>query len=241
MFAEDKHFGPALLAVWRFARGDTAVADFEGWLYADQSVERLLGGELYFRCISANYRSAEAVCALRESLTDVVLSAPDTPDCACVGLPHLAVVDMGEHEATFRTLIEVVDRGVPWWWLSLHECGECGESWLVAAEERQNDIYILRRLDAAVASAIVKTCAWPADFETYEELLRIGLKAGRSVRHAEPFDSSLSATIEDLARQRPGIRAEVIARLLNTDEELVAIIVKRLGDSIATKIDFNDA
>ncbi len=60
------------------------------------------------------------------------------------------------------------------WWLSCDRCGQCGESWLVGAEERMSDVYCIRRLDAACVLKILDQGIWPADFDSYEELQRIG-------------------------------------------------------------------
>lgn len=111
--------------------------------------------------------------------------------------------------------------------MSVEKCRECDQVWLIGSEERQNDLYCLRRLDSQTFAEILKKNQWPSYFDTYETLLRIGLDAGRSVRFIEPFESSLTVTIVDLARERPGILVSEIARLLNLDAELAIGLSER--------------
>ncbi|HSN14382.1 MAG TPA: hypothetical protein VLT61_07100, partial [Anaeromyxobacteraceae bacterium] len=60
-------------------------------------------------------------------------------------------------------------------------------------------------------------------------LLRIGSDTGRRVRFAEPMDSSMVATIADLAKARPGISVQEIARLLGVDIELARALLQKAG------------
>ncbi|OAI54788.1 hypothetical protein AYO44_14250 [Planctomycetaceae bacterium SCGC AG-212-F19] len=80
----------------------------------------------------------------------------DTPGCECGRLDDPAVIDMGQHEEVFRTLEKVCTRGTPWWWLYASTCRACGQTWLVAQEERQNDVFILRRLDQATTEQLLR-------------------------------------------------------------------------------------
>jgi hypothetical protein len=150
----------------------------------------------------------------------------ETPDCECGRLDDLAVIDMGKHEDVFRTLEEVRTRGAPWWWLYASTCRACGETWLVAQEERQNDVFILRRLDRATTERLLRDNVWPADFDRYEALLEIGRATGRSVRFFDVADSSLIQTVTALARDRPGIRVSELASLLNLDPAAAAQIAR---------------
>ena len=114
------------------------------------------------------------------------------------------------------------------WWLWCGECTRCGQWWLIGQEERQNDVFCLRRLADAERTALVDTDRWPSDFDTYEALLRLGLEAGWTVRFVDPEQAkSLRWTIEDLAKARPGIRVSQLARLLNLDMELAETLARR--------------
>lgn len=203
--------------------------DFESWICTDPNAETYLGSELHFAVISADFRSAHVIDRLRDRLREHVRSAwPRT--CRCIELSDVAVVAMGEeHVDVFRSIEETKKRGDPYWWLWLGRCHACNQWWLVAQEERQNDVFCMRRLAESEAAAVVDENRWPPDFDTYEALLGIGLNAGHSVRFVDPLgSSSLPSTIEDLARNRPGIRVSEIARLLNLEHDLARTLAQRV-------------
>jgi hypothetical protein len=152
----------------------------------------------------------------------------ETLGCECGRLDDLAVVPMGHHDEVFRTLHLVRKRGMPQWWLGACTCSACGQTWLVAQEERQNDIFILRRLDTATARRLLGDGVWPPDFDRFERLLEIGRAAGHSVRFADVADSTLLHTVADLARERPGIRVSELASLLNLDPAVAAELARQV-------------
>jgi hypothetical protein len=131
--------------------------------------------------------------------------------CECRRLHDLAVVPMGDHDEVFRSLKIVRRRGMPWWWLYASTCSACGQTWLVAQEERHNDLFILRRLDKVAVGHLLGAKVWPAEFDRYETLLEIGRAAGRSVPFIDVSDSPLLQTVTDLARERPGVSAAIPA------------------------------
>jgi hypothetical protein len=123
---------------------------------------------------------------------------------------------------------KIHDRGEPYWWLYAARCQRCGAAWLVAQEERQNDVILLHRLSAAELDGILTKNEWPSTFDQYETLLRLGRAAGHSVLWPDPLgDSSLESTIADLARQRPGITVEELAELLELDTNTTAVLAER--------------
>jgi hypothetical protein len=146
---------------------------------------------------------------------------------------------MGHHEEVFRTLDQVRHRGSPWWWLLSFKCRACGQDWLVASEERQNDVYILRRLDATTADRIASENVWPPDFDRYETLLEIGKAAGRWARFPDVADSPLLHTITDLARERPGIRVTELASLLNLDPAVADDLARQVVETAGVTITFD--
>ena len=146
----------------------------------------------------------------------------DTIGCECARLEDIAIVPMGHHDEAFRTLDRVRKRGMPWWWLSAETCTTCGQSWLVAQEERHNDLFILRRLDEESTARLLRDDIWPHDFDRYETLLEIGRAAGHSVRFFDVADSPLLHTVADLAKERPGIGVSELASLLNLDPVVAA-------------------
>jgi hypothetical protein len=229
---------PDLLTIWRFLRGETQPKDFEAWICSNLYLEERIGAALYLDVISADYRDYDAVDKIKQDLS--AWAQPLSPSCRCITLRDLDVVDMShENLVVFETLSERLDRGDPYWWLSTSCCSVCGDHWLIGEESRQNDIYCMRRLSETEAASIRKDGAWPSDFDTYERLLVFGHAAGRSVRFVDPMNSSLRWTIQDLARNRPGIRVSELANLLNLDLELATTLARAAVSEEQVTIEFD--
>ena len=147
--------------------------------------------------------------------------------CLCASLPDLAVVPMGGDgldERVFATLQTVYDHGGRWW-LYLSKCDVCGQHWMVAQEERIFDDYFLRRLDGATAAKIADEKRWPAEFLTYDAVLKVGREMSKPCVFLEPLASSLVWTAEDLRRERPDISVEQIAYLIGVTPEHAARLI----------------
>ena len=86
----------------------------------------------------------------------------------------------------------------------------------------------MRRLDVAEVHRIIATNEWPPDFDRFERMLEIGADAGKRVRFVDPEDSSLVDTIADLVNERPAIRVEELARLLNLDLRTAERLARRV-------------
>jgi len=225
---QNQSSGSNIENIWKFIRGDMLVSDFEEWVYTHPNLENLFGGKLYLEVVSTNFSSKDVVFQLKETLRKFAISMSSI-SCMCSQLSDVAVVDMGkDSEKVFVTLDEIRKRGDQYWWLSYYQCHECQQSWLVAQEERQNDVFILYRLDAILTEELLNKNHWPSIFDKYENLLRIGLEAGKSVRFFDPINSSLRWTISDLAKARPGIGIFEIAQLLNLDITLAEEIAKKV-------------
>ena len=239
--------------LWAFVRGDVPVVAFEKWVYAEPRLEGELGAELFLTAISTDFANREAVWSLRCALAAHARGRV-SPDCLCIRLRALDVVDMGHfqapppafeagrewtHKDVFRSLERVADRGDPYWWLWAARCRACGQGWLVGQEERQNDVFCLMRLDAGQLREIVARNLWPRDFDSYETLLRIGFERGRRVRFAEPMTSSMNETIADLARARPGIAISEVARLLNLDPTTATEMARKVVERDGVRITFD--
>ena len=240
-------------SLWKFVRGDEAAQAFETWLSQEPNLEARLGEHFASELIATDFHDAEAVRSMRESLGSLLRSLPG-PRCCCIRLRDLDIVDMGSfrapapafeqgrlwtHEDVMDTLATVRSRGEPHWWLRAARCTACGQAWLVGSEERQNDIFCLRRLDADELHSIKEQDRWPPDFDRYERLLQIGQEAGGSVRWVDPLDSSLGVTIADLARAKPGIKVSELARLLNLDGDLAAEMARRAEAQDGVTISFD--
>jgi hypothetical protein len=137
--------------------------------------------------------------------------------CQCQSLPILADVPMGQHDAVFDTLEDEMRHGEPLWWLSALRCRMCGQWWLVAADERINDVFLMRRLTEAEIEGLQRQSEWPADFSKFAEVLRLGRDLGHRSIFLDPESPALVYTVEDLAREEDGISVSRIASLLQID------------------------
>ena len=156
--------------------------------------------------------------------------------CKCRELHTLAVVDMGHHQEIFRSFERVRERGAPYWWLDAYECRACQTMWVVAQEERQNDIFILRKLDWSSKELLLRDNVWPPDFERFEALLEIGRDYGKQVQFFDIENSSLLWTMADLARERPGISVSRLAWLLNLTPETALKLARKVVKSDGVQI-----
>jgi hypothetical protein len=149
-------------------------------------------------------------------------SKSSEPACRCDDLSRVRVVDFApidEDELTLPPLEPVARAGVDLWWLSYRQCKVCGRNWLVAQEERINDVYVLRELSQLEASAILQAGQWPDDFSQYETLIRLGHAAGHSARFVDTRCDTLVRTTRDMLADRPTIADEVLQRLLNVSAD----------------------
>jgi hypothetical protein len=208
-------------------------------VYETTTLEQVLGATFYFDLISTRFGEPEEVDRIRDRLRSFAWANSDLK-CRCITVANVAVIDMGRHQAVFSTLDERKKRGEPWWWLDLSVCRVCGQGWLVAQEERQNDVVCMRRLDEQEVAGVIERSAWPSDFDRYETLLRMGVEAGRASTFLDPLgDSSLDWTVADLARDRPGITVSDLCALLNLDREIAEAIATRVVASEGAKIRFD--
>ena len=214
-------FGP--LAT--FARGDTSVERFESWLYAQPDLEASLGDDLATLLLEADYRDRDVVWNVRQTLKIEIRAGMD---CECLLLPDLAVVPMGMDgldERVFATVERLRDHGGDPWWLYLSRCTACGQHWMVAQEERIYDDYFLKRLTSDEAEPILTSGQWPADFLTYERVLRVAQTISLHCTFLDPLDPTLVATAGELRTVRPDISVGEIAELLGVPADRAAIIV----------------
>ena len=211
-------------AIWRFVRGDIDPRAFERWVYSHTPAEGLLGPPLYLEVVSTDFGDVEEVRRARIALEAFARSVTDMP-CECVTLPDTAIVDMANAGTLLDHFKELRSRGGRYWWLYVSECTVCQTPWLVAQEERQNDVYVLRRLTGNELAGILTSDSWPTYFDAYGTLVRLGTAAGHQVRFLDPIgDSSLLVTMVDVAKGEPGIALAELAEMLNLDTETAAII-----------------
>lgn len=230
---------PGLARLWEFVRGDLEARDFERWCYHEDTAETILGPTFQGLLNDTDFRDVVAIDKLRVWVESTLRARPNQV-CFCLSVSNLGVVDMGAHQDVFASLQEVAVRGAPRWWLWAARCNACNQGWLIGSEERQNDVYCLRRISPETLSDIMERDQWPADFDRYETLLQIGRAAGRAVRFIEPLSSgSLVATIEDLARERPGIALSELAGLLNLELETARTIAIAIAGKERLAVDLD--
>ena len=208
--------------LWKFIRGDMPLADFTQWLYTTKELEPFLGEDLHLDVILTNFENRNDVVNLQEILANYLI-AKDPRACVCVRYADLSVIGMESDDPDDAMFLSVVKErknfGDPYWWLNLYSCNVCKQNWLLAQEERMNDIYILKRISAVDANLIYQENKWPASFRTYEELLKIGYDHGVKFRFCDPLSSSLCYLVADLIKERDDITPKEISVLLNLDEE----------------------
>ena len=232
---------PTLETIWRFVRRDLPAREFEQWLYATPALEERLGSQFYLDAVSADFADREQLYQLRARF-EKFAQASTSRACECVTLADFAVVPMAAEVPAIDSLDQLARRGDPYWWLSAARCRVCGEAWLVGTDERQNDVFCLHRLRPEEVQDILEQHAWPADFDQYEVLLELGLRAGHEVSFFDPIgDSSLAWTIQDLARARPGIRLSELRRLLNLDAPTARVLAEQVRLTTGADIEFDDA
>lgn len=226
--------------IWKFIRGDLSTSDFERWVYATPTLEDIFGEAFYFEIISTKFSSKDDVFQLKEKIKEFILSTTSSA-CPCIQLSDISVVDFGcESEIVFTSFNKIKQRGNPYWWLSVYQCCECQQSWLVAQEEN-NDAFYLYRLDAMATEGILKNNRWIPIFDQYEELFRIGLEVGKRVHLIDQLYSTMHGAISDLAKERPGINIYEIARLCNLDILVAEEIARKVVDEDKVHISFTRA
>lgn len=142
--------------------------------------------------------------------------------CRCDELSRVRVVDfapLDDEELRLPELERVAKAGKSLWWLSYRRCTPCGRHWLVAQEERINDVFVIREMSGNEARDIQESGIWPDDFDKYETLLRLSQEAGHSARFVDPRCETLQRTAGNLIGDRPEITDEEIADLLNVSIE----------------------
>ena len=110
--------------------------------------------------------------------------------CECPMFPGTVAIDMAHPGRALAPFRAIRRRGEPYWWLGVTRCAACNTPWLMAAEERQNDVFVLRRLSETQLGQIEACDSWPADFDEYETVVRLGSVVWR---HRAPDDRCESA------------------------------------------------
>lgn len=112
-------------------------------------------------------------------------------------------------------------------------CVVCHQHWLIAQEERLNDVNVMQKIGANAARDVLERDVWPDDLDQYETLLRLGASHGHAARFWEA-KSALPIAI-DLLGQRPSITDAEMAALVNLPEEEFEPIGRQARLEIAAK------
>jgi hypothetical protein len=238
-----------LHCVWRFVRGDTDVAAFRTHLALDVALREVLGATLVQAVDATDLGDDAAVWALRCSLGEWARAQPGPP-CLCVRFRDLDRFDWGgffdpppsfeqdrdwSHLDVRASWDVLAEHGPPLWWLSHARCRVCAQDWLVAFEQEQNDVYVIRRMSADEARDRAERRVWPAALNSYAFLLAFG-GANVRVTFVDPGDSTLVETATRLARERPGLGLPELGALLDlhpADARRVAVeAIARAGVDI---------
>ena len=127
---------PRLDIIWKFIRGYISPQEFEQWVYAELSLEELLGESFYLDTISVDYSSKVAVANFQNTLEDFGRENSNLR-CECITYQDLHVgyitanfegffLNRLELKATNHDLAD---------WLSAHQCPLCKQWWLTAELE----------------------------------------------------------------------------------------------------------
>lgn len=142
-----------------------------------------------------------------------------------------SVLEEFSMESDINRFRKLRKRGAPQWWLDLRVCPSCEQHWLVAQEERLNDVWIMRKLSQTEASAIDTQDQWPPDFDHYETLIRIGAEHGHGARF---WDSREAIDIViDLVGQRASISAVDVASLVNVSRSSADELLSQAREAVA--------
>jgi hypothetical protein len=184
-----------------------------------EGLEEPLGDALHWTLTSSDYRGRDEVWKLRAALA---AQLEPQLNCQCLSLRELANVPMGgdgRDERVFATIEPIKGHSEELWWLYLAKCTACGQHWMVAQETRIFDEHFLRRLDPGDTQQILSKGRWPAEFLTYERVLKIGRELSQPCRFLETLAPSLVWTAEDLHKARPSITLDEIAYLIGVTPE----------------------
>lgn len=226
---------------WKFVRGDLDANEFEKWLYNEAALETALEDEFYLTLIGCDFRSREDTFKIRASIR-LLLEAGE--NCRCSSVRNLDSIEMGGDwffEKFFATLTKLASPPTEQWWLYISRCNACSTNWLVAQEERIHDQFYVERIsDHAVQKA--QAGIWPDQFQTYADVLDIGVKLGvREFRFLDPMSGALQVTVEELLITIPKISAKEVGIKLGIAPQHAQLLIDKVNkdgaDPMAGSID----
>ena len=225
--------------IWKFIRSDMSPIDFDQWICSNLDFENILGKELYLDLVSVNFKDFDEIKIIKQKLKCFIEKSGDSK-CSCLKIRDIDVINMGsDSDECMNSFVVLKHRNPPFWWLYLSKCTVCNTHWLVGQEERQNDVFCLKRLNSNEIHEILIENKWPNCFDTCEYLLRLGKTFCKQARFVDPFNSSLIYTVIDLATERPFISVLEISELINVDKNIATELSRRAIQLENVKISFN--
>ena len=214
-----------------FIRGDVELQEFEKWFYSQQNLEEIFGKEFYLDFILAKVNSLSEIHNAKKKLVEK-MDELFPRYCECLLLSDDNVTHMGSEldEKVFATLDKIKSYGQSKWWLDYFKCKICNQPWLVAEDQRINDVNYLKRITTSDEEGIINNNAWPPYFQTYAELFKIAKKYNIKVRWLD-HASSLEWAVEDMIAENKHITVKEIAYLLDIKIKLAKKIYKKFDDS----------
>lgn len=150
--------------LWKFARGDSLVEQFEQWVYDSPELETYLGTDLYWDLITLNFRNRRAVLDFQSRL-EAWLYEKTPRECDCITWGNYQKIPLVFDTADLLESFSTLRKRTPW--LTLVRCPICVTYWYVAVDTVDDDYY-WRRLDEIDAEKIIKEDTWPASFDDNE-------------------------------------------------------------------------
>ena len=207
--------------LWKYIRGDMSTEAFEDFIYNDPDLEELLGEELYFEVIAANFRNKEYVDGINKKIK-AFLNQFESYFCQCHRLRNKDMVGMGWEDEFFRTFTAIIKQNETNRWLYIRQCTKCQQRWLIAEEGIYSDDYYLYRLSDEEFAEIEMKNKWPTIFNQYENLL----VSGPVFRNTNNLSNH--SVMYELAKKNPGIKVEDLAQLLSISINETSEIAKKL-------------
>lgn len=164
----------AIEKLWQFVRGDTAVNDFETWLYQTPDLELEMPADLYFDALNFNYKGSE-LKFIQDKLR-TWLESSFTYNCSCLQFKNLDefIISSETHLAHkllscdyFAIKCQQIRARTPW--LEIAKCLSCDTYWYVGIDTI-NDDFLINRLNACDVDNILLSDIWPSFFDNNEAL-----------------------------------------------------------------------
>lgn len=209
--------------VLKFVRGETSIADFEAWLYHDETLERAVGSEFHLDIISCNFRNKHEVFFIKKRLRELAIQRQQ---CWCEHLCDMDALGFAGEEiqtAFWDTVTRFVVPQDPQWWRYVSKCSACQTCWLVAQEEVFNDICYLERISDDAANR-AQNGHWPARFETYPDVLSHGSVLGI----ADPLEGPIQVKAAEMLEKNPNVSAETMGNILGLRTTHAEILIEKI-------------